>query len=611
MTIDLPTLARLVRYYILLSSTAAGSGHATSSLSATELLTTLFFKHFHCDLDDPDHLANDRLVFSKGHATPLLYALYAAAGKITPTELKKYRTFKSPLEGHPSKRFRYTEVPTGSLGQGLSVGMGLALAQRKQVKPAPRTYVLLGDGEMAEGQVWEAIQTAAYYKLDNLIGIVDVNRLGQSGETMLGHASETYAERVRSFGWEVIHLTDGHDITQIDAAFDRAYRHTSKPIMIIAKTIKGKGISFLEDAEGRHGTALNEEEYQKALQELGTVDTHLIGKVRSPEVATIQKEVVGKAALPYTVYTKDEMEASRKAFGKAIVRLGSIYSDVVILDGDVKNSTYTELFQKAYPKRFFELFIAEQNMVSVAAGMARLGLRPFVSSFACFLLRAADQIRMAHLGQLPIVYNGSHAGVSIGQDGPSQMGLEDVSFFRTLPNSIVVQGSDAVATERLTEAAYKAKQMVYIRTARPKTPILYDSNETFPIGKSKTLMSSANDSVTVVASGVTVFEALAAAKQLQETGTAVRVIDCYSIQPIDRETLKKAAAETKAIITVEDHYAVGGLGDAVLEALASEQRVPVYKLAVTKTPRSGKPAELLEYEEIAAKKIVEQVMQLS
>ena len=614
-------LTTLIRYYILMMTTAAQSGHLTSSLSATDLLTVLFFKHFKFDFDYAQNPNNDRLIFSKGHASPLFYALYAAAGKITETELLSYRTFASNLEGHPTPRFNYTEAATGSLGQGLSVALGQALAIRKlfsdqkiKNKILPKIYTLLGDGEMAEGSVWEAIQTASYYKVNNLITIIDVNRLGQSKATMLEYDIDAYGNRIASFGWQVIKLLDGHDLELIDKALSLARESGHKPVMIIAKTIKGKGVSFLENKDGWHGRALSQEESQKALLELGTVDKNLNPSVTKPQNVLLKMETSNdqnKSGHAYrlTHYDRIKSVATRKAFGLGLVALGKLYADLIVLDGDVKNSTYTQIFEKSFPQRFYELFIAEQNMVGTAIGFSKRGFKPVVSTFACFLSRAADQIRMADISGANIIFNGSHAGVSIGQDGPSQMGLEDISLFRSLLNSIVLYPADAISTERLLEQIYQQVGISYIRTTRPETPLLYKETDQFAIGSSKVLRKSANDQITTVAAGITLFEALTASEELKQEGIAVRVIDCYSIKPIDVKTLKQAAVQTKALITVEDHYPVGGLGDAVLEALA-ENKTPVYKLTVSKIPRAGKPQELFDYEEISSRAIIKKVKQV-
>ncbi len=537
----LQKLAKLIRYYILVSTTTAGSGHPTSSLSAVELMTVLMFGGF--------FKKNDRLIFSKGHASPLFYSLYAAAGLISEKELLTLRKFGSRLEGHPTMEFPYTEVPTGSLGQGLSVGLGMALA-------GARAFVLMGDSEFAEGSNWEAIQIASYYKLDNLIGILDVNRLGQSRETMLGDDIETYGKRVSSFGWEAILVQDGNDLDQVTAAYQQALKVKGKPIMIIAKTKKGKGISFLEDKEGWHGKVLSPEDLQKALVELGAIDKNLRGKIELPE------KVHGSS---FTVHSKinqpdykiGESVATRKAYGNALARIFPKYPNMVVMDGETSNSTCAKIFAKKYPENYFEMFIAEQNMAGVALGFARMGKIPFISTFACFFSRAFDQIRMAQYSDTNVKYVGSHAGVSIGEDGASQMGLEDIAMFRSILGAVILYPSDAVSTEKLTEEAATYKGIVYIRTTRPGTPVIYGNDEKFPIGGSKVLRKSTDDKVTVIGAGITLHEALKAYDILQKENINVRVIDLYSIAPLDIKTLHNAAQETRAIITVEDHQ-IGG-----------------------------------------------------
>lgn len=620
---DMEKLARLIRYYIVTSTTTAGSGHATSSLSAVELATTLFFKYFRFDFDNPHDIGNDRFILSKGHASPLYYSLFTAAGVINQKELLTLRQFESVLEGHPTPRFKFTEAPTGSLGQGLSLGIGVSLGMRTKLaqqslspKDIPKVYVLIGDGEFAEGQNWEALQLAAYHKLNNIVAILDVNRLGQSQETMLGSDVDTYARRVTAFNWRTYVVADGHDLGLVDKAFSLALEQSTtsdKPAMIIARTVKGKGISFVENKDGWHGKPLSSEELTQGLKTLGQVDTTFKGDVAKPQKLLgnrMKNEAPVNKDVPYTSYASSDKVPTRKAYGTGLVRLGKMHKDVVALDGDVKNSTYALDFAKAYPERYFEMFIAEQNMVTAALGLARQGLTPFVSTFACFLLRAADQIRLAYLSQLHVVLCGSHAGVSIGEDGPSQMGLEDVALFRSYPDAIVLYPADAVATERLVNLAYEQTGLVYIRTSRPNVPILYSDHEGFEIGKSKVLRESDSDQVTIVAAGITVFEALKAYDLLKADGISARIIDCYSVKPIDATTLKTAAEGTKLLITVEDHYVSGGLGDSVLEALAKENvRVPVVKLAVSKMPRSGKPAELLDFEGISAQAVVNTIKQ--
>jgi transketolase len=597
-------LAKLVRYFILISTTRAGSGHPTSSLSATDPMTTLLFGgFFHFDLKNPDNPNNDRLIFSKGHASPLLYSLYAAAGVVSEKELLTLRTFGSPLEGHPTMAFPYTEAATGSLGQGLSVGFGFALNAKYVDKLPYTTYVLLGDSEMAEGSVWEAFQLAAQYKLDNLVGILDVNRLGQRGETMYGHSVHAYERRIRAFGWRTI-VVDGHNMQKISAALRKAKRKHGMPTMIIAKTVKGKGISFLENKNGWHGKALNEDELMRALRELGKIDMNTRGTVLLPKKKKPAVYTPKKAALPQI--DKNKPLATRKAYGRALVALHPKVKNMVVLDAEVSNSTYAETFKKAYPKRFFEMFIAEQNMVGAAIGLARRGKKPFVSTFAAFFTRCFDQIRMAAYSGVDIVFVGSHAGVSIGEDGASQMGLEDIALFRTIQGATVLYPSDATSTEKLVEAAAKQKGIVYIRTTRMETPILYAKKDTFTVGGSKIVKQNKRDTITLVGAGVTLHEALAAHELLLEKGICSRVIDLYSIQPIDKKTLRKAADETSVIVVIEDHRPAGGIGEAVAAALA-DHPVSVYLLAVQKMPKSGTPDKLLRYEGISGDRIVESV----
>jgi len=599
-------LAKLVRYYILVSTTHAGSGHPTSSLSATELMTGLLFGGaYRYDPGHPAHPNNDRLIFSKGHASPLLYALWAAAGELSEDDLMTYRSFGSRLEGHPTVALPFVEAATGSLGQGLSIGLGIALNAKFLDKLPYRTYVLLGDSEMAEGSQWEAMQIAAHYGLDNLIGVLDVNRLGQRGETMYGHDLEAYRERISSFGWETISI-DGHSFEEILGAYPQA-RNASRPVMIIARTIKGKGVSFVEDADGWHGKALGKEDLERALDELGEVDKSLRGGIARPEDLRPGARPEGKAGK--IDYPQGEPVATRDAYGNALVRIAAAFPNLVSLDGEVSNSTRAQKFKEAFPGRFFEMYIAEQNMAGAALGLATRGKIPFVSSLAAFLSRAFDQIRMSQYSDGNIKFVGSHAGVSIGQDGPSQMGLEDLAMFRTILNGIVLYPCDAVATEKLVEVCARHKGMSYLRTTRMKTPVIYGREEVFTIGGSKVLRKSGSDLVTVVAAGVTLHEALAAHEELRKEGIPIRVIDLYSIKPVDEETLTRAARETKAIVTVEDHYPEGGLGDAVRSALAAED-VPVFSLAVRAKPMSGKPDELLDYEAISRKAIVSKVKEL-
>ncbi|MEX2027904.1 MAG: transketolase, partial [Candidatus Curtissbacteria bacterium] len=590
-------------------TTDAGSGHPTSSLSAVDLLTFLFFEKLRYDLDDPQNTANDRVIFSKGHASPLFFALWAAAGAVTETELADYRKFGSPLEGHPTPRFKYAEAATGSLGQGLSVGVGMAINAKYLDKIDYMTYVLMGDSEVAEGSVWEAAEIASYYKLGNLVVIVDVNRLGQSGETMLGWDTDTYAARFEAFGWET-HVIDGHNMEQIAATFAKIGGKSAKPQAIIAKTIKGKGISFLENKEGWHGKALSADDLEKAVAELGMIEKTK-AQIRKPETKVKSLKIKGKSTGKKLSYKIGEEIATRKAYGEALAALGDSRGDIVCLDGEVKNSTFAEIFKEKHPERFFEMFIAEQNMAGVALGLSRRGKLAFASTFATFWTRAFDQIRMGAYSDGNVKFVGSHAGVSIGEDGPSQMGLEDISMFRSVFGSTVVCPGDAVACARLVEKSLTTPGTFYIRTNRPATPVIYKNSENFAIGGSKIVRSSTRDKLTIVACGVTLMEAMAAADELGADGINVRVIDAYSIKPIDASGLKKAAGATgNIVITVEDHYPEGGLGDAVLEVFASDSAVRVYKMAVRKLPMSGRGDELLGYEGISKSGIMKKVREV-
>ena len=587
------------------STSAAGSGHPSSCCSAADIVAALFFSIMRYDPKNPKAPNSDRFVLSKGHAAPLLYAAWAEAGLFPKQDLLKLRTLGSDLEGHPTPRLSFVDMATGSLGQGLPVGVGIALNAKYVDKVDYRTYVLMGDGESVEGSVWEAVEVARQKRLDNLCAIVDVNRLGQSDPTMLQHDMEGYHARWAGFGWHAL-IVDGHDLSAIISAFQEASRTKDRPTVLLAKTFKGKGISFIEDQPNWHGKPVPQgAETQKAIDELtqqlkpnGTAPT-----IARPSAAPTPAAAI--SPLPAPSYKVGESAATREAFGVALEALGAVNPLVVSLDADVKNSTYTEKFGKKFPGRFFENFIAEQNMLGSAAGLAACGKIPFAATFAAFFTRAYDFIRMAAISQSNIKLVGTHVGVSIGEDGPSQMGLEDIAIMAAQPGVTVLYPSDGTCTYRLVEAAANHKGMVYIRAGRPKSPILYGPDERFQIGGSKVLRQSATDALTIVAAGITLFEALKAYDQLKAAGISVRVIDLYSIVPIDRTTLLESARNTQnRILTVEDHYAHGGLGDAVLDAVGTEG-IRVHKLAVRAIPHSGKPEELVDHYGIGVRSIVE------
>ena len=601
-------ICNLIRHYILESTTEAGSGHPTSSLSAVELMAVLFFRgFFRFDLDDPEYINNDRLVFSKGHASPLLYSLWAAAGAVSREELMGLRKFDSSLEGHPTPRFKYTEAATGSLGQGLSIGLGMALAAKKLDKLPYNIFVLLGDSEMAEGSQWEAIQLASYYELDNLIGIIDVNRLGQRGETMYGSDISAYLKRISAFGWKTIPVHDGHDLEEIEAAYQEALNIKNRPSMIIAATKKGKGVSFMEDKDGWHGKALDRKQYEQAVSQLGPVEDDLAGILLKPGKVKPVSSSPGSLGQT-TVYSPGEMVSTRRAYGDSLSRLAGSNPDIVVLDAEVSNSTYSDAVKSSHEDRFFEMYVAEQNMAGAALGMALRGKIPFISTFAAFFSRAFDQIRMSQYSDTNIKFCGSHAGVSIGPDGSSQMGLEDIAMFRTLLDCIVFYPSDAVSTEAAVREAAAYKGNAYIRTTRMDAPVLYDNMDGFRIGASRLVKRSKKDRIAIIAGGVTLYESLEAYEELKDEGISAAIIDIFCIKPIDSALIKEISRDCDAILTVEDHYAAGGIGEAVssIEGLDC----PVYKMAVEKMPRSGKPGELLEYEEISKKDIIRKVKKI-
>jgi transketolase len=593
-------LAQQLRVDSVRTSAAAGSGHPTSSMSAADLMAVLLDGYLKLDFANPDDPRRDHLIFSKGHASPLYYSLLKAAGAITDEELLSFRRFGSRLEGHPTPRIPPTDVATGSLGQGLPIGVGVAIAGKELDRLPYRVWVLCGDSEMAEGSIWEAFQHAAWAGLDNLTAIVDVNRLGQTRETMLGWDMDGYAERARAFGWHAI-VIDGHDVEAIDAAYREAIETTGRPTVVLAQTKKGQGVKAVEDQPGKHGKPLDDPD--DAIRELGGErDLTVEVAVPSSEPEPHRFEAPG-GELPS--WELGEEVATRLAYGEALTALGSMRGDVVALDGEVSNSTHSELFAQAHPDRYFEMFIAEQQMIAAAVGMQVRGWVAFGSTFAAFLSRAYDFVRMAAISRADLRLSGSHAGASIGEDGPSQMALEDLAAFRAIHDSTVLHPSDANQAARLVAEMADRRGISYLRTLRPKTPVRTPPDEPVTIGGSRIVRSSSEDEVTIVACGITVDEADKAADELESQGVHARVIDCYSIKPIDAATLASAARETGAIVTVEDHWPEGGLGDAVLAALAQEHEpVQLVKLAVRDMPISGSAAELLHAAGIDADAIV-------
>jgi len=598
-------IARQLRADSIRSSTAAGSGHPTSSLSAADLMAVLLSGHLRYDWSKPKDPANDHLIFSKGHASPLVYAVFRAAGVIDDNELLTFRKFGSPLQGHPTPILPWVDVATGSLGQGMPIAVGMALAARRLWDAPFHIWTLVGDSESAEGSIWEGFDLGGHEVLTNVTPILDINRLGQRGPTELEWDTDAYAARIESFGWEAI-VIDGHDDGAIDDALARA-RDASAPTAIVARTIKGKGVSFLEDKPGWHGKALSPEEAKKALAEIGDEPSRTF-ETPMPEAWRPPKPMDKKLELK--AYT--EPVATRKAYGDALAALAAAYGDVVSLDAEVSNSTHAEEVKKVAPERFFEMYIAEQNMVAAAVGMQVIGLRPFASTFAAFFTRAYDFIRMAAVSRANIRLCGSHAGVSIGEDGPSQMGLEDLAAFRAVHSSTVLYPSDANQTAKLVETMADLDGIAYLRTTRAATPVIYGPDEDFPVGGSKVVRSSDDDEVTIVGAGITLHEALKAADALAEDGVSARVIDLYSLKPVDVETLRAAAEATGGrVVTAEDHWPEGGLGEAVLSAFAdADDRPRVVQLAVHEMPTSGKPEELLAAAGIDAEHIAAAALRL-
>lgn len=601
-------IANQLRIHSITATTAAGSGHPTSCLSAAEIMAVLFFGHMRYDPKNPRNPNNDRFILSKGHAAPILYAAWAEAGLFPVENLLQLRRITSDLEGHPTPRLPFVDVATGSLGQGLGIGVGMALAARLD-NLDHNIYVLLGDGEIAEGAVWEAASLAGVRKLNNLIALVDVNRLGQSQPTAFEHDIATYRRRFEAFGWRVEDV-DGHDIEELLEVLS-GIGLDDKPLCVLAKTYKGAGVSFLQDKEGWHGKPLNQEESAKAVAELLPSARPAAGVPIPAPNPLAPPAAEPPAAWPPFQYKVGDMVATREAYGAALARLGEVDKRIVAMDGDTKNSTFAEKFAKKFPDRYVECYIAEQNLVAVAVGFGTRGKVPFASTFACFLTRACDHIRVAGISQANLKLVGSHVGVSIGEDGPSQMGLEDLAIMRAVAGSTVLYPSDAVSTERLVEQMVQTRGICYLRTSRPKTPVLYGNEEQFPTGGAKVLRQKDGDKVTVVAAGVTVHEALKAADALAREGIGITVIDAYSVKPLARDVLLAAARKTRdTILTVEDHYAEGGLGDAVAGELSAEG-VRVHKLAVRELPRSGKAAELLARFGINAEAIAAKVRALA
>ncbi len=604
---DWRELGQQIRVDSVRSSSAAGSGHPTSSMSAADLMAVLMSKYLHYDFGTPEDPRNDHLIFSKGHASPLLYAMYKAAGAISDDEMLTFRQFGSRIEGHPTPVLPWVDVATGSLGQGLPIAVGVALAGKKLDRLPYRVWCLCGDSEMAEGSMWEAFEHAGFHGLDNLTAVIDVNRLGQTGETMHGWDLDAYRKRAEAFGWKAIEV-DGHDVAAIDRAFARAVETTGQPTVIIAKTEKGHGVKAVANQPGKHGKPLDDE--QAAIEELGGIrNIHV--DVPKPTISGTPHEFPTKP-LTLPSYEPGTKEATRKAFGDALLALGRANGRVVALDGEVGNSTYTEEFADALPDRFFQVYIAEQQMIASAVGFQVRKWKPFAATFAAFLARAYDFVRMAAVSRADIALAGSHAGVSIGEDGPSQMALEDLASLRAVHGSTVLYPSDANQAAALVPQMAEREGIVYMRTTREKTPILYQPGDEFHIGGSRTVRQTDDDAVTLIGAGITLHEALKAADTLAGEGITARVIDLYSVKPIDAETVRAAGRETGAIITVEDHWPEGGIGDAVLDALAAEQPHPVVvKLAVRSMPGSGKPAELLAAAGIDAQHIADAARELA
>jgi transketolase len=604
---EIRELGQQLRVDSIRCSTAAGSGHPTSSMSAADLMAVLMARHLRYDWQQPDNPANDHLIFSKGHASPLLYSMFKAAGVVSDDDLiHTYRRFGSMLEGHPTPVLPWVDVATGSLGQGLPDGVGVALAGRYLDELPYRVWVLCGDSEMAEGSIWEAFDKASYYRLNNLTAIVDVNRLGQRGPTELGWDIETYVKRVEGFGCRAIPI-DGHDLTEIDQALSHA-AEGEQPTVIVARTRKGRGFSEVEDREDWHGKPLPEPMAERAIIELGG-ERHLTVSGPRPEAGSPRDWPRGEISLPR--YELGEKVATRLAFGQALAAIGA-RGDIVVLDGEVGNSTHTEEFLKKYPERYFEMFIAEQQLVASAVGLSVRGYVPFAGTFAAFFTPAYDFIRMSAISEADIRLVGSHAGVEIGADGPSQMALEDLAMMRAVQGSTVLYPSDATSAASLVQEMAERTGIVYMRTTRGSYPVLYPPDEAFPVGGAKVVRSGPDDQVTLIGAGVTLHNSLEAAEELSRDGIRARVVDVYSVKPIDTQTLLEAAAATgDRLVVAEDHHPEGGLGSAVLDAFnEAGHPVQITHLAVRSMPGSGTPAELLEAAGIAAGQIAQAARKL-
>lgn len=602
---ELQDIANLLRRDVLEMTSEAGSGHPSSCMSCAEIISTLFFNEMSFDINNPNNPDNDEFVLSKGHAAPILYSVLYRA-KCINNNIKSLRKLASPLEGHPipSSLIPWIKFASGSLGQGLSIGVGISLASKLKGRKC-KTYVLLGDSETAEGSIYEALQLASHYKLNNLVAIIDVNRLGQTKETMLGHDVKAYSSRFEKFGWETI-MINGHNIQQILSAFEKA-RKSEKPFMIVAKTIKGKGINFIEDKNGWHGKALNENELKKALKLIPEREMPKI-QIKNP-IKTIIKEE-RKLNLVSTKYNIKENTATRQAYGNALANLAKSDQGVIAIDAEVSNSTHSEEVKKKTPKQFIEAYIAEQNMIGISLGLSKKGFNIFASTFATFLTRAHDQLRMAAVSNPNLTICGSHAGVSIGEDGVSQMGLEDIAMFRSLPKSIILYPSDAISTEKLVYLAANIKGLKYIRTTRSKTPIIYPPTETFCLGEFKILRQSLNDKAVIIGAGITLHESLKAYDQLKNKNIQTSVIDLFCIKPLEtRKLISFIKQHGNKLIITEDHYKEGGIGEMLISALADTE-IQIKHLSINQIPHSGKMEELLDKYQISAKHIIDAVKSL-